>query len=50
MEEYKDMEEKWTVESIRKALKRYICAQEVGERQTQLIQSPESQDTTVKSQ
>ena len=50
MEEYKDMEEKWTVESIRKAFKRYICAQEVGERQTQLIQSPESQDTTVKSQ
>ena len=50
MEEYKDMEEKWTVESIRKALKRYICAQEVGERQTQLIQSPESQDTTAKSQ
>ena len=40
MEEYKDMEEKWTVESIRKALKRYICAQEVGERQTQVIQSP----------
>ena len=38
------------MESIRKALKRYICAQEVGERQTQLIQSPESQDTTVKSQ
>ena len=26
MEEYKDMEVKWTVESIRKALKRYICA------------------------
>ena len=50
MEEYKDMEEKWTVESIRKALKRYICAQEVGERQTQVIQSPESQDTAVKSQ
>ena len=50
MEEYKDMEEKWTVESIRKAFKRYICAQEVGERQTQLIQIPESQDTTVKSQ
>ena len=50
MEEYKDMEEKWTVESIRKAFKRYICAQEVRERQTQLIQSPESQDTTEKSQ
>ena len=50
MEEYKDVEEKWTVESIRKALKRYICAQEVGERQTQLIESPESQDTTVRSQ
>ena len=49
MEEYKDMEEKWTVESIRKALKRYICAQEVGECQTQLIQSPEGQETTVKS-
>ena len=30
MEEYKEMEEKWTLESIRKALKRYICAQEVG--------------------
>ena len=50
MEEYKDMEEKWTVESIRKALKRYICAQEVGERQTQVIQSPEGQDTAVKPQ
>ena len=50
MEEYKDVAEKWTVESIRKAFKRYICAQEVRERQTQLIQSPESQDTTVKSQ
>ena len=50
MEEYKDMKEKWTMESIRKALKRYICAPEVGERQTQFIQSPESQDTTVKSQ
>ena len=24
MEEYKDMKEKWTMESIRKALKRYI--------------------------
>ena len=35
MEGYKDMEEKWTVESIRKALKRYICAQEVGERHKQ---------------
>jgi len=34
MEEYKDMET-WTVESIRKAFKRYICAQEVGESQTQ---------------
>ena len=34
MEEYKDMKEKWTMESIRKALKRYICAPEVGERQT----------------
>ncbi|KAK2561806.1 hypothetical protein P5673_015192 [Acropora cervicornis] len=50
MEEYKDMEDKWRVESIRKALKRYICAQEVGERQTQVIQSTESQDTAVKSQ
>ena len=50
MEEYKDMEEKWTVESTRKALKRYICAQEVGERQTQVIQSPEGQETAVKSQ
>ena len=50
MEEYKDMEEKWTVESIRKALKRYICAQEVGERQMQVMQSPEGQDTTVRSQ
>ena len=30
MKEYKDMEEKCTVESTRKALKRYICAQEVG--------------------
>ena len=50
MEEYKDMEEKWTVESIWKALKRYNCVQEVGERQTQLIQSPKSQDTTVRSQ
>ena len=50
MEEYKDTEEKWTVESIRKALKRYICAQEVGERQTQVNQSPEGQDTAVKSQ
>jgi len=50
IEEYKDMEEKWTVESIRKALKRYICAQEVAERQTQVIQSPEGQDTAVKSQ
>ena len=50
MEEYKDMKEKWTVESIRKAFKRYICAPEVGERQTQLIQSPERQDATVKSQ
>ena len=44
MEEYKDMEEKWTVESIRKALKRYNCVQEVEERQTQFIQSPKSQD------
>ena len=50
MEEYKDMKEKWTMESIRKALKWYICAPEVGERQTQFIQSPESQDTTVTSQ
>ena len=50
MEEYKDMEEKWTVESIRKALKRHICAQEVGERQTQVIQCPEGQETIVKSQ
>ena len=50
MEEYKDMEEKWTVESIQKAFKRYVCAQEVGERQTPMIQSPEGQDTTVKSQ
>ena len=50
MEEYKDMEEKWTVESIRKALKRYICAKEVGERQIQVIQCPEGQGTTVKSQ
>ena len=50
MEEYKDMEEKWTVESIRKALKQYICAQEVGERQMQVMQSPEGQDTTVRSQ
>ena len=41
-----------TVESIRKALKRYICAQEVGERQTQVIQSPEAlkEETAVKSQ
>jgi len=50
MEEYKDMEEKWTVESIRKAFKRYVCAQEVGERQTPLFQSPEDQNTKVKSQ
>ena len=50
MEEYKDMEEKWTVESILKALKRYICTQEVGERQTQVIQSPEGQNTAVKPQ
>ena len=49
MEEYKDMEERWTVESIRKALKRYICAQVVGERQTQVIQSREGQDNAVKS-
>ena len=34
MEEYKDMEEKWTVESIRKAF----------------VQTPEGQDTAVKSQ
>lgn len=32
MEEYKDTEER-IVESIRKAFKRYICTQEVGERQ-----------------
>ena len=38
------------MESIRKALKRYICVSEVGERQTQLIHSPESQDTTARSQ
>lgn len=44
MEEYKDMEEKWTVERIRKAFK-HVCAQEAGERQTPLIQSPEYQDT-----
>ena len=50
MEEYKDMEEKGTVQSIQKALKWYICAQEVGERQTQVIPSPEGQDTAVKSQ
>lgn len=25
MEEYKDMEEKWIVESIRKVFKRYVC-------------------------
>lgn len=52
MEEYKDMEEKWTVENIRTALKRYICAQEVGERQTRVIQSPEAlkEETAVKSQ
>ena len=50
MEKYKDVEQKWTVESIRKALKRYIWAQEVGERQTRVIPSPEGQDTAVKSQ
>ena len=38
------------MESIRKAFKRYVCAQEVGERQTPLFQSPEDQDTKVKSQ
>ena len=38
------------MESIRKALKRYICAEEVGELQTQVISSPKGQDTAVKSQ
>ena len=37
MEEFQDMEEKWTVESIRMASKRYSCAQEVGQCQTQVI-------------
>ena len=50
IEEYKDMKEKWTVESILKALKRYICAQEVEEHPKQVIQSPKGQDTAVKSQ
>ena len=49
MEEYKDMEEKWTVESIRKAFKRYICAQEAGGRMTELTHSTEAQETTNKS-
>ena len=46
MEEFKDMEEKWTVESIRKAFKRYICAQEAGGRQAELNRSAEAQETT----
>ena len=46
MEEYKDMEEKWTVESICKAFKRYIRAQEAGGRQVELTQSAEAQETT----
>ena len=49
MEEYKDMEEKWTVESILKALKRYICAQEVGERQTQVIQSLRNRNRSLQN-
>ena len=50
MEEYKDMEEKWTMESIRKVLKRHISAQEIREPQPQVIPSLEGQDTAVKSQ
>ena len=50
MEEYKDMEDKWTVESVRKALKRYFCAQGVGERQTQVFENTDGQDTVVKFQ
>ena len=46
MEEFKDMEEKETVESIRKAFKRYICAQEAGGGQAELTQSAEAQETT----
>ena len=46
MGEYKDMEEKWTVENIRKAFKRYICAQEAGGRQAELTRSAETQETT----
>ena len=36
------------MESIRKALRRYICAQEAGGRQAELTQSAEAQETTKK--
>ena len=38
-------EEKRIVESIRKAFKRYICAQEAGGRQAELTRSAEAQET-----
>ena len=46
IEGFKDMEEKCTVESIWKAFKRYICAQEAGGGQAELTRSAEAQETT----